>query len=219
MSTNQHPQLQGLPGGRMPQQMMPQQMMPQQRQQMTLEQARKQSNPLPNDDKLVPTLRGFHQCKIVQEQQGMNNILTEIMKTREEKFLPLVTEAIVEGLQADFACRKVLEERTMANLAEDSTLLAMLNEMEDIDKRMNELQVELDTKAKRMSELTENLWNTTVKNYGLTPEQRSYTLSNEGRIVKQVSLNCEKCPSTSKIIELRKKLATALLTHRQEQNV
>jgi transcription elongation GreA/GreB family factor len=208
MNANPRQQLQGIPGGRAPQQM------PQQR--MSVEQARKQSNPLPNDENLIPTLRGLQQCKIVQEQQGMNNILTELVKTRDEKFIPLISESVIEGMQAEFACRKVLEERTMANLAEDAALSAMLEEMQAIDRRMDELQKELDVKAKRMAELSENLWNTTVKNYGLTPEQRSYTLSNEGRIVKQVSLNCEKCPASSKIIELRKKLAAALVNHRQE---
>jgi len=209
MNMSPRAQLQGIPGSRMPQQA-------QQRQAMPIEQARKQSNPLPNDKNLIPTLRGLQQCKIAQEQQGMNNILTELVQTHNEKFLPLISESIIEGMNVEFACRKMLEERTMANLAEDAALSAMLEEMQATEMRMVELQKELDVKAKRMSELSENLWNTTVKNYGLTPEQRSYTFHEEGHVVKQVSLNCEKCPASEKIVELRKKLATALLTHRQE---
>jgi hypothetical protein len=200
---NQRPQLQGMPGGRAPQQ------------QPTPEQARMQMNPMPNDKNLIPTLRGLQQCKIAAEQNGMNKILTELVQTHDEKHLPLISEAIFEGMKSEFACRKMLEERTMANLSEDPALSAMLGELRTIEEKMESLQQELDTNARRMQELSKNLWTTTVKNYGLTPEQRSYTFNEDGGVVKQVSLNCDACPVFQSTVEMRKKLAAALLSHGQ----
>lgn len=203
MNPNQRPQLQGMPGGRAPQQ------------QPTPEQARMQMNPMPNDKNLIPTLRGLQQCKIAAEQNGMNKILTELVQTHDEKHLPLISEAIIEGMKSEFACRKMLEERTMANLSEDAALLGMLTELRTIEEKMESLQQELDTNARRMQELSKNLWTTTVKNYGLTPEQRSYTFNEDGGVVKQVSLNCDACPVFQSTVEMRKKLAAALLSHGQ----
>jgi hypothetical protein len=203
MNPHQRPQLQGIPGGRAPQQ--PQQQHP------TPEQARMQLNPMPNDKNLIPTLRGLQQCKVAQEMLGVNKILTELVQTRDEQYLGVISEGIIEGMKTEFSCAKMLEERTMANLAEDATLLAMLTELRTIEEKMTGLQQELDTHAKRMQDLGKNLWTTTVKNYGLTPEQRSYTFDEDGGVVKQVSLNCEKCPVIQGTIDIRKKLAAALL--------
>jgi hypothetical protein len=122
---NNRPNLQGLPGGRMPQQQQ-QQGAPSAE---AIAQARMQNNPMPNDNAMVPTLRGFVQCPIGQEQKHVSMLVGKMIESHDDKYMPMIGEAVTEGLRAEFCCRKNLEERTVAKLEEDSALSSMLDKL------------------------------------------------------------------------------------------
>lgn len=195
--------LQALQGGRMPQG-------PEQRE-MELRQARLQSNPLANDEKLVPTLRGLSGCPIGQEQKQVSALVAKMIETHDVKHLDIIGNVMMEALKAEFECHKNVEERTVARLEEDETLSATLTKMRETNTRMMNLQEELDARAKEMQSLAGSLWNNIIKTYGLIPDQRSYCLDEETGIVKQMSIDCEKCSAKKVLPDLRRKLAQTLM--------
>lgn len=201
--------LQALQGGRMPQG-------PDQRE-MELRQARLQTNPIANDTTMLPTLRGLHGCPIGQEQKQVSALVSKMVETRDEKFLDIIGQTVLETLKAEFECPSHFEDRTVARLEEDADISSMLSKMREVDKKITELQAELDEHAKNQHTMAGSIWQAVVKTYGLIPDQRSYTLDDDTGVVKQVSINCDKCNARRVIPEMRRKMAQCLMDRINEE--
>lgn len=195
--------LQALQGGRTPQG-------PEQRE-MELRQARLQSNPLASDKNMIPTLRGLCSCPIGQEQKQVSALVAKMIETHNDQHMDLISGCVAETLKAEFECHRNVEERTVARLEEDELLLALLNKMRDADKKVLYLQAELESQVKEMQNISSGLWQMIIKSYGLIPDQRSYCVDEDTGVVKQVSIDCEKCNAKKVLPELRRKLAQALM--------
>lgn len=198
---------------RMPQQNQPRvEMTPEQREMMKAQ--RLQSlNPLPSDKTLIGTLREVHQCPVAMEQKQMTMFIGKLVEFGDETMVPLIAEGVTAGLNAEFVCRKSLEERTVVRMEEDPNLAGKLKLLKEAEETVLRLQAELDTAAKNMEELSKGMWANIVKNYGLSVTQRCYTVDEESGVVKQVSLDCEKCPAKNSIQEIRKKM-TEVIFHK-----
>ena len=167
-------------------------------------------NPFPNDNTLVPTLREIQQCPIAAEQKQMTMFITKLLEVGNSDLVPLISEGISSGLNSEFVCRKLLQERTVVRMEEDESLKEKLSKLKETENLVLELQNELDHAAKEMEELSKGMWMDIVKSYGLAVDQRCYVVNEDDGCVKQVSLDCANCSCKESMQSVRNKMTKSL---------
>jgi hypothetical protein len=172
-----------------------------------IEQARMGNNPLPGGIQGLKVLRALEQCSVMSGAGDLNQQITQALSMEidnpeeDSKLLQLISSAIAQTLRCETECAKNKHERTAAVFAEDDALNDTHKELLVAEKEVERLQEELGVAARKMQELSQKRWATVVKNFGLSPEKRMYTIDEEAGVVRQVDLKCHECKAA---IEVKK---------------
>lgn len=219
MTRRRTPLMPGMPPGMMPPGVAPIGMMPppgaeQQQQQDPKAAILRSKNPFPAGKESMKILRAISDCPITREADNFND-LTKAVVTMEdnEELLETLGKGITTILNADNYCEKALKARTVVLFEEDDQLQKIQKEMDELDAELQTLQKEVSEKAMRMRDLLRLRWQTAVKNYALSDDARAYRINEEHGRIEQVDLHCQECKGGTKIRKIRQELNEQLFKH------
>ena len=173
-----------------------------------------QLNPLPHGDESIAIIRENSACTIKAVAEALKPIvpaLVQIPCTDEEinkKVESAISACAIVSLRARSYCPEQVKTRVMCRFSDDAKIMAMEEELTQLQTRMEELHKEVQEVAEKGQRIAREQFEYCVSNYGLTLHEHFYWINDKDKVIEQVSLDCATCKGS--------KLATSALKEAKE---